>query len=150
MHREKTRFHLGGTIRLEKSVGAELVGGVPRAKTHFPRNSQSMYGGWRTDPRLKHELLQAEVIETLLNKCMAWNLKPAPAAKLRSDNHHHCVLVLRCIGWCKKIGMNSNMSYGEALFRAGWPESIKPPALKRRLCYAGFFKRRGRLTPRNA
>ena len=135
-----TFVYLGGTIRQDGSMDAEIAGRVSRAKNCFRRNSQSVYDRRGINLRLKVRLLQAEVVETLLYGCVTWNLKPAHYAELRAAHHY---FLLRCIGWRKRKRTDRNMSYAEALLRAGCAESIEATVRKRRLCFAGFVVRMG-------
>ena len=54
-----------------------------------------MYDRRRVDLRLKAQLLQAEVVETLLCGCASWSLTADHYTKL---NGAHRQLLTRCIG----------------------------------------------------
>eukprot|EP00752_Nemacystus_decipiens_P015067 g13423.t1 len=84
------------------------------------------------------QLLQAEVVETLLYGCASWSLTAEHFTKL---NGAHRLLLTRCIGWSKWKRTDRPLSYAETLLRTGCEETIEATVRKRRLCFAGFVMR---------
>ena len=62
--------------------------------------------------RLKVRRLKAEVLETLLHRCVTWSLKPADYDRLRQVHHN---MLLRCLGWRKRKRERHTLSYANAL-----------------------------------
>eukprot|EP00752_Nemacystus_decipiens_P017313 g15509.t1 len=66
--------YLGRTITADGKADKEIVSRICRAWKCFRRHSEAMYDRRRVGLRLKVQLLQAEVVETLLYGCASWSL----------------------------------------------------------------------------
>eukprot|EP00752_Nemacystus_decipiens_P016054 g14351.t2 len=84
------------------------------------------------------QLLQAELVETLLYGCASWSLTADHFTKLSGA---HRLLLTRCIGWSKWNRTDRPLSYAGTLLRTGFEETIEATVRKRRLCCAGFVMR---------
>ena len=133
-----TFVYLGGQICQDETIDGEIRHRVRRAWACFRRHGQAMYDRARAPLRLNVRLLQAEVVEALLYGCVTWNLKPVQYGQLRAAHHQ---VLLRCIGWTKRVRTDRPLSYAEALTRAGCEECIEATVRRRRLCFAGFVVR---------
>ena len=99
-YKQTDRFvYLGRTITADGQVDKEIARRICRAWTCFRRRSEAMYDRRRLDRRLKVQLLQAEVVETLLYGCASWSLTADHYTKL---NGAHRQFLTRCIGWSKR------------------------------------------------
>eukprot|EP00752_Nemacystus_decipiens_P016746 g14984.t1 len=131
--------YLGRTITADGKADKEIVSRICRAWKCFRRHSEAMYDRRRVGLRLKVQLLQAEVVETLLYGCASWSLTADHFIKL---NGVHRLLLTRCIGWSKWKRTDRPLSYAETFVRTGCEETIEVTAVrKRRLCFAGFVMR---------
>ena len=97
-----------------------------------------MYDRRRVNIWLKVQLLQAEVVETLLYGCASWSLTADHYTKL---NGAHRLFLTRCIGWSKWKRTDRPLSYAETLLQTGCEETIDATVRERRLCLAGFVMR---------
>ena len=88
----------------------------------------------------KVRMLTAEVVETMLYKCVTWSPTVAHLAILRTAHHR---LLLRCIGWKRKRRDGHHMlSYADALAKTGC-QNIETTVRKHRILFAGFVARMG-------
>jgi len=135
-YQQTDRFvYLGQTITADGKADKEIVNRICRAWQCFRRHSEAMYDRRRVDLRLKAQLLQAEVVETLLYGCASWSLTADHYTKL---NGAHRQLLTRCIGWSKWKRTDRPLSYAETLLRTVCEETIEATVRKRRWCFAGF------------
>ena len=116
----------------------EIKNRICRAWRCFRRHSEAMYDRRRANMWLKVQLLQAEVVETLLYGCASWSLTADHYTKL---NGAHRLLLTRCIGWSKRKRTDRPLSYAETLLRTGCDETVEATVRKRRLCFACFVMR---------
>ena len=130
--------YLGRTITADGKADKEIASRICRAWTCFRRRSEAMYDRRRVGRRLKVQLLQAEVVETLLYGCASWSLSADHYTKL---NGAHRQFLTRCIGWSKWKRTDRPLSYAETLLQTGCGETIEATIRKRRLCFAGFVMR---------
>eukprot|EP00752_Nemacystus_decipiens_P001316 g1306.t1 len=138
-YQQTDRFvYLGRTISADGKADMEISSRICRAWKCFRRYSEAIYDRWRIDHQLKVQLLQAEVVETLLYGCASWSLAADHYTKL---NGAHRQLLTRCIGWSAWKRTDRPLSYAEALLRTGCEETIEATVRKRRLCFAGFVMR---------
>ena len=79
--------------------------------------------------RLKVRLLKAEVVETLLYRCMTWSLKKPIYDRLRRV---HRSMLLQCLGWQKRKRDDHTLSYADALDQTD-PESVEAIVRKQRI-----------------
>ena len=90
--------------------------------------------------RLEVRLLKAEVVETLLYRCMTWSTNKPDYDRLRRVHHS---MLLRCLGWRKRKRDDHTLSYADAIAKTG-SESIEAIVRKRRMIlFAGFLARMG-------
>eukprot|EP00752_Nemacystus_decipiens_P015555 g13878.t1 len=138
-YQQTDRFvYLGRTISADGKADMEISSRICRAWKCFRRYSEAIYDRRRIDHQLKVQLLQAEVVETLLYGCASWSLAADHYTKL---NGAHRQLLTRCIGWSAWKRTDRPLSYAEALLRTGCEETIEATVRKRRLCFAGFVMR---------
>eukprot|EP00752_Nemacystus_decipiens_P014381 g12791.t1 len=130
--------YLGRTITSHGKADKEIVNRICRAWKCFRRHSEAKHNRRRVGLRLKVQLLQAEVVETLLYGCTSWSLTADHFTKL---NGAHRLLLTRCIGWSKRNRTDRPQSYAETLLRTVCEEAIDATVRKRRLCFAGFVMR---------
>ena len=138
-YKQTDRFvYLGRTIAADGKADKEIASRICRAWRCFRRLSEAMYDRRRVDLRLKVQLLQAEVVETLLYGCASWSPTADHYTKL---NGAHRRFLTRCIGWSRWKRTDRPLSYAETLLRTGCEETIEATVRKRRLCFAGFVMR---------
>ena len=89
-----------------------------------------MYDRRRVDLRLKAQLLQAEVVETLLYRCASWSLTANHHTKL---NGAHRQLLTRCMAGASKWKRAGRpLSYAETLLlQTGCEKTIEATVRKR-------------------
>ena len=129
--------YLVGVITADKDLSIEITRRLRRAWACFQRYKMEIYDRSRLRLRLKVRLLKAEVVDTLLNGCMTWSPKKPDYVRLRRV--HRCML-LRCLGWRKRVRDDHTLSYGDALAKKD-SESVEAIVRKRRILLAGFLAR---------
>ena len=82
---------------------------------------------------LKLRMLKAEVMETLLYRCVTWTLGKEHFAELRTAHH---TFLLRIIGFQRRQRTDHLMFYAKALNKARC-ESVETTIRKRRLLFVG-------------
>eukprot|EP00752_Nemacystus_decipiens_P004783 g4354.t1 len=102
--------YLGRTITSDRKADKEIVSRICRAWKCFRRHIDAMYDRRRVGLRLKVQLLQTEVVETLLYGCASWSLTADLFTKLNGAHHP---LLTRCIGWGKWKRTDRSLSYAE-------------------------------------
>eukprot|EP00752_Nemacystus_decipiens_P018516 g16601.t1 len=86
---------------------------------------------------LKVRLLKAEAVEALLYGCVTWSPRRDHYRLLRTTHHQ---LLLRVIGHRRERGTHRQLSYAQALKRAGC-QSVEATIRQRRLLFAGAVAR---------
>ena len=79
-------------------------------------------------------VLKAEVLETLLYRCVTSGPSKADYNRLRKGHHQ---ILLRCLGWRKAKRGDHMLSYANALLSTD-SESVETTVRRRRILFAGF------------
>ena len=141
MYAQKERLtYLGGTISEDANMLAELKSRARSAWGAFHRYNRQLYEQATVivSLELKVKLLRPEVIRAFLYGCDTWALLQEGYDFLRTQ--HTRLLLLRCIGFRKKIRTDHNLLYLSAFEKTGC-ESIETTI--RRLLLAGCIHRMG-------
>ena len=84
--------------------------------------------------RQKVWMLKAEVLETLLYRCVTWSRSKAYYGRLRKAHHQ---MLLRCLDWRGRKREEHILSYANA-FPSTDSESVETTVRRRRVLFAGF------------
>ena len=87
--------YLGGAITAYRDLSIEIRRRLQRAWACFQRYKMEIYDRPGVRLRLKVRLLKAEVVETLLYRCMTWSTNKPDYDMLRRVHHP---MLLRCLG----------------------------------------------------
>ena len=122
--------YLGGAITADRDLSIEITRRLQRAWACFQRYDMEIYDRPGVRLRLKVRLLKAEVIETVLYRCMTWSPNKPNCDRLRRVHHS---MLLRCLGWRKRKRDDHTLSYSDVLAKTA-SESIEAIVRKRRVC----------------
>ena len=96
-NRQATQFwYLGGLVNASAEIMPEIQRRVRLAWVCYKRFKRELYDIEAAPLTLKLRLLKAEVIETLLYRCVTWTLGKEQFAELRTAHHR---FLLRIIGF---------------------------------------------------
>ena len=132
-------MYLGGAITADKDLSIGITWRLQRAWAYFQRHKMEIYYRPGVRLRLKVRLLKAEVVETLLHRCMTWSPNKPEYDRLRRVHHS---MLLRCLGWRKRKIDDHTLSYADALAKTA-SENIDAIVRKRRILFAGSVERMG-------
>ena len=107
--------YLGGAISADWDLrSVEVTRRIQRAWACFGRYKMEIYDRPSVHLRLKVRMLKAEVLETLLYRCVTWSPSKADYGRLRKAHHQ---MLLRCLGRRKRKREDHILSYANALLR---------------------------------
>ena len=114
---QTTQFrYLGGLVNEDGELTQEINHRSRAAWACIRRFSRELFDRPRAPWRLKVRLLRAEAMEALLYGCMTWAPRREHYRLLRRTHHR---LLLRVIGYRRERGTYRQLSYAQALNKAG-------------------------------
>eukprot|EP00752_Nemacystus_decipiens_P018362 g16473.t1 len=135
---QTTEFrYLGGLVNEHGDLTREINHRSKAAWACFKRYKTELFDRPEAPFGLKVRLLKAEAVGALLYGCMTWSPRRDHYRLLRTTHHQ---LLLRVIGHRRKPGTHRQLSYAQALKRAGC-QSVEATIRQRRLRFAGAVAR---------
>ena len=121
-YRQATQFLcLGGLVNASADIKPEIKRRVRFAWACYSRFKRELYDMEAARFALKLRMLKAEVMETLLYRCVTWTLGKEHFAELRRVHHR---FLLRIVGFQRRQRRDHLMSYAKALKKAQF-ESVE-------------------------
>eukprot|EP00752_Nemacystus_decipiens_P005558 g5029.t1 len=135
---QTTEFrYLGGLVNEHGDLTREINHRSKVAWACFKRYKTELFDRPGAPFGLKARLLKAEAMEALLYGCVTWSPRRDHYRLLRTTHHQ---LLMRVIGHRRKRGTHRQLSYAQALKRAGC-QSVEATIRQRRLLFAGAVAR---------
>lgn len=139
VYKQTSKFlYLGGSICEDRKVDKEMKSRLSRGSGCYRRNGQSMYHRRKVPLRLEVRRCQAEVVETLMYGCTAWNLRSKHYTKLSGA---HRQFLTSCTGRKKRTRTNRLLSYTATLFETDCTETIEATVRRSKRISAGCIMR---------
>ena len=129
--------YLGGNVNHNADLSTEVDRRIRNAWCSFRKYTLELYNRSSALLELKIRMLSAEVLETMLYRCVTWSPRACHYDTLRRAHHR---FLTRCISWRKRNRADHPISYLDTLAKTG-SESVEATLRRRRILSAGFVAR---------